>query len=170
METPTGTWSLDSAHSTLGFTVRHAGISKVRGRFASAEAEVNVGDKVTVNATVDAASFESGNSDRDAHIKSADFLDVEQFPTLSFRGELLGEELIGSITIHGVSKDVTFEVELSDPVKDPFGQTRVGAEATATINRKDFGLTWNAALEAGGVLVSNQVKIELDLAFVLVEG
>lgn len=163
----TGNWKLDPAHSDVGFVVRHAGISKVRGKFSTVDATVtHDGDAATVEAVAQAASFDSGNADRDAHVRGADFLDVEKFPTVEFKGKLEGDELSGDLTIHGVTRPVTFDVELTDEVVDPFGQTRVGAEARATINRKDFGLTWNAALEAGGVLVSDKVQLTLDLAFV----
>lgn len=164
----TGTWALDPGHSDIGFSVRHAGIAKVRGRFTQAESKVEVSEARhgSVKATIHADSFTTGNDDRDAHIKSADFLDVENFPHLTFEGDYDGEELAGNITIHGVTRPITFLVEHSEPVVDPFGNTRVGAEAVASISRKDFGLTWNAPLEAGGVLVGDRVKLDLALSFI----
>ena len=166
--TLSGNWKLDPTHSEAGFTARHAGISKVRGRFSDVDATVDYHDDGTadVTATLQADSFTTGNADRDGHVKSADFLDVANFPTLTFAGKYGGSELSGDITIHGVTKPITFEVESSEEVTDPFGNVRVGVEAQATISRKDFGLTWNAALETGGVLVSDRIKLNLDLSFI----
>lgn len=162
-----GTWALDPTHSEVGFTVRHAGISKVRGKFGEVEATVDHdGQQATVTATAQAASFTTGNADRDAHVKSADFLEVDTYPTVDFTGTFDGEELAGELTVHGVTRPVTFDVEVFGEATDPFGNKRLGAEAKATINRKDFGLTWNAALEAGGVLVSDKVVLSLDLSFI----
>ena len=170
MTIATGNYNVDPSHSEIGFTVRHAGISKVRGRFhgVSGVVTVNEGGTATVHATVDANTFDSGSEDRDNHIKSADFLDVTVFPELVFVGNYAEADgkLVGDLSIHGVTKTVEFDVEVTDSAIDPFGNTRVGAEASTTISRKDFGLTWNAALETGGVLVSDKVKIELDLSFI----
>lgn len=158
------TWNLDPSHSTVGFVVRHAGISKVRGEFTDVEARIN-GREVT--ATAQAASFDSGNADRDAHVKGADFFDVENYPTVDFIGRLDGEnKLVGTLTIKGVSQEVTFELDEAGTATDPFGAQRFGAEASTVISRKDFGLTWNAALETGGVLVSDKVTINLDVSFI----
>ncbi|GER22467.1 hypothetical protein NCCP1664_09640 [Zafaria cholistanensis] len=170
----TGVWNLDIAHSEIGFTVRHAGISKVRGKFTEAEATIKAADSLeasSLQATVQAASFNSGDANRDAHVKGPDFFDVERFPTLEFTGTEItgsGEDytLAGNLTIHGVTLPVEFQVEFNGVTVDPFGATRAGFSAETTISRKDFGLTWNAALEAGGVLVSDKVKITLDVAFV----
>lgn len=164
----TGTWTLDPAHSEIGFSVRHAGISKVRGRFTEVSATVvHEHGASTVEATAQAASFESGNADRDAHIRSADFLDVEAYPTVDFKGVHRGGDLSGELTIHGVTKPVTFSVDVVGQAVDPFGNTRLGLEATTTINRKDFGLTWNAPLQAGaGMLVGDKVTVELELSFI----
>ncbi|WP_120006812.1 YceI family protein [Nesterenkonia muleiensis] len=168
-----GTWTLDAGHSELGLSVRHAGISKVRAIFEEATGTLKVSEDGTtdVNGSVKAASFNSKNDDRDAHVRGEDFLDAEQYPELTFvstgvkpSGETF--DLTGELTIRGVSKNVTFEVEFGGQAVDPFGATRAGFSATTSISRKDFGLTWNAALEAGGVLVSDTVKIELDVAFV----
>ena len=169
-----GKWVLDMAHSEIGFTVRHAGISKVRGRFTEAQAEAHVGQSLSdssVRATVSTASFNSGDANRDAHVKGADFFDVEKYPEMTFRGTHIegdGEDytLTGDLTIKDVTRPVELEVEFTGVAVYPFGATRAGFSAEAEISRKDFGLTWNAALEAGGVLVSDKVKINLEAALV----
>ena len=161
-----GKWILDPTHSTVGFTVRHAGISKVRGSFEEVEASVvHDGERGLVEAVAQAASFNSGNESRDAHVRGEDFLAVESYPTLTFSGAFGGEVLSGDLTIHGVTLPVECQVEVFGVAVDPFGAERLGAEAVATISRKDFGLTWNAPLEAGGVLVSDRVQLQLDLSF-----
>lgn len=174
----TGTWNLDPAHSDVDFVVRHAGISKVRGTFHAVEGQLVIAEQFTqssVDVTVDVASISTKNEGRDAHLRSADFFDVEQFPTMTFRStEVRGEPeeftLVGELTLHGVTQTVELEAEFGGQDKDPFGATRVGFEATGEISRKDFGLTWNAATEAGGVLVSDKVKLEIGAAFVLPEA
>lgn len=169
-----GTWILDMSHSEIGFSVRHAGISKVRGRFTQAEAEARVGHSLqdsSLHATVATASFDSGDANRDAHVRGEDFFDVEKYPEMTFRGTSIegdGEEytLTGDLTIKGVTQPVELEVEFTGVAVDPFGATRAGFSAETEISRKAFGLTWNAALEAGGVLVSDKVKINLEAALV----
>ncbi|MCQ9165215.1 MULTISPECIES: YceI family protein [unclassified Arthrobacter] len=169
-----GVWTLDLAHSEIGFTVRHAGISKVRGRFMDATAEARVGDSLansTLHAVVKTASFDSGDANRDQHVRSADFFDTDKYPEMKFRATAIegdGEEytLTGDLTIRDVTKPVELEVEFTGVAVDPFGATRAGFTAEAEISRKAFGLTWNAALAAGGLLVSDKVKIELDAALV----
>ncbi len=169
-----GTWNLDASHSTVGFIVRHAGISKVRGQFTEIAGELTLGETLAdsaVTATIAAASFSSGDAGRDAHVKGADFFDVETFPTLTFTSSAISGdsedfELTGELTIHGVTKTVTFKGEFNGVAVDPFGATRAGFEAKTVISRKEFGLTWNAVLEAGGVMVSDKVTITLDAAFV----
>ncbi|MDO5493534.1 MAG: YceI family protein [Nesterenkonia sp.] len=172
-----GTWNYDPSHSEVGLTVRHAGISKTRATFEDVRSTLEVGADgiAAVEAQVQAASFSSGNEDRDGHIRSEDFLDAEQHPVLTFRAEGAAVteeefELSGDLTIRGVTRPVTFDAEFGGQAVDPFGATRAGFSATTTISRKDFGLTWNAALEAGGVLVSDKVKIELEVAYVLDQG
>jgi polyisoprenoid-binding protein YceI len=169
-----GMWTLDMSHSEIGFTVRHAGISKVRGRFTDAAAEAHIGDSLldsSLHATVKTASFESGDANRDAHVKGPDFFDVETFPEMTFRAtsaEGSGEDytLTGDLTIRGITKPVELEVEFTGVAVDPFGATRAGFSAEAEISRKEFGLTWNAALETGGLLVSDKVKINVEAALV----
>ncbi len=169
-----GVWNLDATHSEVGFTVRHAGISKVRGKFTDIAATATVGETVTdssVTATIQAASFNSGDATRDGHVRGADFFDVEQFAELTFVSTSItgaGDdyELSGDLTIRGITKPVIFETEFNGVAVDPFGATRAGFSAKTSISRKDFGLTWNAALEAGGVLVGDKVSIGLEVAFV----
>jgi len=170
----TGTWTLDASHSEIGFTVRHAGISKVRGQFKEADATLDLAENVAdskVNATIKTASFDSGDVNRDGHVRGEDFFDVEKFPEISFVSNAIvpkGEayELQGDLTIKGVTRAVALETELNGVAVDPFGLTRAGLTAGTTISRKDFGLTWNAVLDAGGVLVSDKVAINLELAFI----
>lgn len=168
-----GTWTLDASHSEIGLTVRHAGISKVRAIFEEASATLKVAEDGTsdVNATVKAASFNSKSADRDGHVRGEDFLDSEQYPDLTFvaTGFKPGAEefqLAGDLTIRGVTKPVIFDVEFGGQAVDPFGATRAGFSASTAISRKEFGLTWNAALEAGGVLVGDKVSLDLEVAFV----
>ncbi|MFJ5694823.1 YceI family protein [Arthrobacter sp. NPDC093125] len=169
-----GIWTLDMSHSDIGFTVRHAGISKVRGRFTDASATAHVRDSLkdsSLHATVKTASFDSGEPNRDAHVRGADFFDVESFPEMTFRAtgvEGDGEDytLTGDLTIRGITKPVELEVEFTGVAVDPFGATRAGFSAETEISRKEFGLTWNAALETGGFLVSDKVKINLEAALV----
>lgn len=171
------TWNLDPAHSTAEFKVRHMMISWVKGKFTGLSGALTLHESdhaySGVEATIDVATITTGAGDRDNHLKSADFFDAAQFPTITFKstkveskgkGELA---VIGDLTIHGVTKPVTFTVvELSEPSKDPWGNQRIGIEASTKVNRKDFGLNWNAALETGGVLVGEDVTITLDVQFV----
>ncbi|WP_024365361.1 YceI family protein [Arthrobacter sp. TB 26] len=169
-----GVWTLDMSHSEVGFSVRHAGISKVRGRFNEATAEARVGDSLadaSLHASIKTASFDSGDANRDAHVRGADFFDVEKYPDMTFRATGIrgdGEDyvLTGDLTIRDVTKPVDLEVEFTGIAVDPFGATRAGFSAEADISRKEFGLTWNAALEAGGLLVSDKVKISVEAAMV----
>ncbi len=170
----TGTWTLDNSHSEIAFTVRHAGISKVRGQFTDAAATLDLAADLTdskVNATIKTASFDSGDVNRDGHVRGEDFFDVEQFPEISFVSNNIvpkgdAYELQGELTIKGVTRPVALETEFNGVAVDPFGNTRAGLSAETTISRKDFGLTWNAVLEAGGVLVSDKVAVNLELAFI----
>jgi polyisoprenoid-binding protein YceI len=173
----TTAWNLDPVHSVAEFKVRHMMISNVKGQFTGISGVLNFdeADIATsrVQATIAASSINTRDPQRDAHLQSADFFDVEKFPALSFvstrvqpagQGELKVE---GDLTIHGVTRKVTFDVEGPTPAtKDPWGNTRLGLSATAKINRKDFGLTWNAALETGGILVGDEVTLTLDVQFV----
>lgn len=176
-QTSTTTWNLDPAHSGAEFKVKHMMIANVKGHFSKVSG-VLVRDasdpaKDRVEATIEAASIETRDPQRDAHLKSADFFDVEKFPTLHFKStaiSVVGQDELsveGDLTIRGITRKVRFAVEgPTPPAKDPWGNTRIGISATAKINRRDFGLTWNAALETGGILVGDDVTITLDAQFV----
>lgn len=169
----TGTWTLDASHSEIGFTVRHAGISKTRGRFAKAEAELVVAEDLAssaITATIATDSFDSGDPKRDAHVRGTDFFDAEQFPAMTFAATAItpnGDDYIltGDLTIRGNTHAVDIQTEFNGVAVDPFGTTRAGFSALTSISRKSFGLTWNAALDAGGVMVGDKVTINLDLEF-----
>jgi len=176
-QTAVSTWNIDPAHSQAEFKVKHMMISNVKGYFTNIKGALTLDDSEITNsqveATIDAASINTREPQRDTHLKSADFFDVEKFPTLSFRSTHIsrnGEaELVvsGDLTIHGVTRKVDFDVEgPTVPTKDPWGNTRVGLSATTKINRKDFGLTWNSTLETGGILVGEDVTITLEVEFV----
>lgn len=172
--TTTTTWNIDPVHTMAEFKVRHMMITNVKGHFTGVTGVLTLDEqdvtKSHVEATIDAASINTREADRDTHLKSADFLDVEKFPKLTFtstritrtgEGELQVE---GDLTIHGVTRKVNFTVEgPTPPGKDPWGNTRIGWTATTKINRKDFGLTWNTALETGGILVGDEVTITFDV-------
>lgn len=167
----TGTYSIDPAHSEVGFSVRHAMVTKVRGSFSDVVGTVVVdGDAlIQVDATIQVASVDTRNADRDGHLKSADFFDVAQYPTMTYRSRSVtghGEGFVveGDLTLHGVTRSVPLEVTAEGVATDPFGNSRAGFSAETEINRKDFGLTWNAALETGGVMLSEKVKITLDIS------
>jgi polyisoprenoid-binding protein YceI len=176
-KTAVSTWKLDPVHSVAEFKVKHMMISNVKGQFAKLTGRLTLDEsevsKSKVEAVIEAASIETHDPQRNAHLKSADFFDAEKFPTLSFQstrvrpvrdGEL---DVEGDLTIHGVTRKVVFKVEgPTPPAKDPWGSTRVAISATTKINRKDFGLIWNAALETGGILVGDDVAITLDVQFV----
>ncbi|QBK25105.1 YceI family protein [Ureibacillus thermophilus] len=167
-------WVIDKAHSEIGFEVRHMMVSKVRGHFESYEAEIEADDLTDltngkVSFTFDVASINTKLADRDNHLKSADFFDVEKYPTITFKSTEVKKkdddeyEVTGDLTIKDVTKPVTFKVEFNGKGKNPWGVEVYGFEAEAKINREDFGLTWNAMLETGGVLVGKDVKIKAAL-------
>jgi polyisoprenoid-binding protein YceI len=166
-----GTWVLDPSHSEVTFSVRHMMISKVRGTFAVKSATMTAPENpldATVVATVDVASIDTKDEGRDGHLRSADFFDVENYPTMEFRSTGVriedGDMLVdGDLTIRGTTKPVTFSFDFGGFGTDPWGNYKAGATAKTVINREDFGLTWNTALETGGVLVGKDVTIELDL-------
>jgi len=171
MSIPAGTYQIDASHSELGFTVRHTGIAKVRGRFTGVEGTITVAEPFSdsrVDVTIDAASVSTGNEQRDAHLTSPDFWDAATRPTWNFvstgvQGE--GEEftLLGDLTINGVTRPVELAVEYNGAANGPDGVLRTGFSATGEISRKDFGLTWNVALEGGGLLVGDNVKLSLEI-------
>jgi polyisoprenoid-binding protein YceI len=168
----TTTYSLDKAHSELTFQVRHL-LTKVRGRFSDFSGTIEYDEenpeRSLVNVEVQAASIDTNERDRDAHLRSGDFFEVENIPTLSFRSTRIqrtGDDafaVTGDLTIHGVTRSVTFDASLLGTAKDPWGNERIAFEAETTINRKDFGLTWNAALETGGFLVGDEVAIAVSV-------
>ena len=170
--TKTTTYNIDKAHSEVTFQVRHL-LTKVRGRFSDFEGTIEYDEEQPensqVNAAVQATSIDTSERDRDNHLRSADFFDVEKYPTLTFRGGAIarkgtnGFDLSGDLTIHGVTRQVTFDVSLLGRAKDPWGNERIAFEAETAINRKDYGLNWNAALETGGFLVGDEVKISLSV-------
>jgi polyisoprenoid-binding protein YceI len=171
------TYQIDTAHSGAQFTVRHMMITNVRGGFRKVSGTVVYDAEnpsaSTIEADIDAASISTNEDQRDAHLRSADFLDVEKFPTITFRSTSVQPDgdgafrVAGDLTIHGVTRPVTLAVEgLTPETKDPWGNLRSGASATTKIKRSDFGLTWNAALETGGLVVGDELKIELDLSLV----
>ena len=170
----TGTWAIDASHTEAAFTVRHAGISKVRGTIAVTEGVITVGDDLegtSVSVTLDPSTVSTGDANRDGHLKSGDFFDVEKFGQWTFVSTAVREAgkkhvIVGDLTIHGVTQSVELDTEFNGTAVDPFGNTRAGFEASVVISRKDFGLVWNAALEAGGVLVGDKVTIALDVSII----
>ena len=175
--TKTSTWNIDPAHSVAEFKVKHMMISNVKGQFTALKGSLTLDEadvtRSKVEATIETASVNTREPQRDAHLKSADFFDAEKYPELTFvsagikqtgDGELA---VTGNLTMHGVTKSVTFAVEgPTPPAKDPWGNLRIGLSATTKINRKDFGLNWNAALETGGILVGEEVALALDVQLV----
>jgi polyisoprenoid-binding protein YceI len=166
-----GTYLLDQAHKRVGFMARHMMVSKVRGQFREAEATITVTEnplESAVTATIQTASIDTDAADRDNHLRSGDFLDVEKYPTLEYRSTGVkshsGNEFVltGELTIRDVTRQVDLEVEFEGAGRSPFGQDLFGFTATAEIDREEFGLTWNVALETGGVLVGKKIKIEIE--------
>ena len=166
-----GTFSLDPAHSRVGFSVRHLMVSKVRGHFSEVTGEIVVGEDPTqssVTATIQAASITTGQEQRDGHLQTSDFLEVEKFPTLEYRStgvtKVDGNDftLAGELTIKGITKPVVMKVEFEGATRSPYGKDVFGFSATTEIDREDWGITYNMALEAGGVMVSKNVKIEIE--------
>lgn len=170
---PAGTWSVDPSHTEVGFVARHLMVSKVRGNFADVAGTVVVADDITastVDVTVQMASVDTRSADRDAHLRSADFFDVEKYPTITFVGtgfDILDAETVnvtGDLTIKDVTRSITIPLAYQGEAKDPFGNDRIGFEGQVQVSRQEFGLTWNAALETGGVLVSDKVTLEFDVS------
>jgi polyisoprenoid-binding protein YceI len=167
------TWDLDPSHSGVHFSLKHLVVATVRGEFSKVRGTVVIDPRdltrSTVRASIDVASINTRDPQRDAHLRSPDFFDAEAFPTIEFRSTGLartsdGLDVTGDLTIHGVTRPVTLKVETTDTdLKDPYGNVRRAASATVRINRKDFGLVWNVALETGGFVVGDEVKIEIDV-------
>lgn len=174
LEQTTGTWVIDPSHSRVGFSAKHAMVATVRGQFTDFSGSLTLdGSNPTVSAadvTIATASINTNSDDRDNHVRSADFLDVESHPEMTFRSTGVKHEggddfvMTGDLTIRGTTRPVELEVELEGLATDPFGNERIGFSGETVISRKDFDLTWNVALEAGGVLVSDKVKITLDVS------
>ncbi|BCL81570.1 polyisoprenoid-binding protein [Ktedonobacteria bacterium brp13] len=164
-------WQIDAAHSQIGFSVRHMMVSTVRGRFSTVSGTLNIDEANPANSWVEAeadtASISTNDANRDGHLRSADFFDAEKFPKVTFKSTSVAKDgdnykVTGDLTMHGVTKPVTFTVEYSGVIKDPYGLQRAGFDAQAKINRKDFGLGWGGVLETGGAIVSDEVKIILE--------
>lgn len=169
-EIDSGLWTIDPAHTTIGFVARHLMVTKVRGKFERYEAKVEVAEDLTdsnLEVTIEAASVDTGADERDQHVRSEDFLDVEKHPTLSFRSTEISRDgsqwkIVGDLTIKDVTKPVTLDVTYEGRATDPWGNDHIGFTAGTQINREDWGLTWNAALEGGGWLVSKEVTVEIE--------
>lgn len=169
----TTTWNIDPTHSGVNFSVRHMVISKVRGKFAKYRGELSLDDddltKSSIDIAIDAASLDTGVEDRDAHLRSADFFDVEKYPELRYRSTRIDKvddenfRVTGDLTIRDETREVVLDVEFGGRGKDPWGNERAGFSAKGRIDRKDFGLKWNQALEAGGVLVGDRVDIDIEV-------
>jgi len=170
---PLGTWNIDPSHSAVAFSVRHMVVSKTRGRFTKWSGQLRFDEEdpeiSSVEVTIDPASIDTADAQRDAHLRSADFLEVEKFPTASFRSTNVEEvdsgryRVTGDLSVHGVTKSVILDVTYEGSGKDPWGGERAGFSGSLSIDRKDFGLTWNKALESGGLLVGDDVTIEIDV-------
>ena len=171
----TSAWKVDPSHSTVGFSVRHLVISNVRGEFSKYDAKVQLDDgdvtRSTVEASIDVGSVDTRSADRDAHLKSPDFFDAAKYPTITFRSTKVAKagkdrlSVTGDLTLHGVTRPITLDVTASPEVKGLYGETRRGYTATAKLDRKDFGLTWNKVIEAGPA-IGDQVTLTLDLSSV----
>ncbi|WP_330337623.1 YceI family protein [Streptomyces sp. NBC_00557] len=170
----TGDYTIDPAHTTIGFTARHAMVTNVKGAFHDFTGTLHLdgADPSRSTATIDVqmASIETGNADRDGHLKSADFFKIDEFPVMTFRStkaEALGGDeyrITGDLSLLGVTKPITIDLEFNGAAKDPFGNERVGFEGKAEILRSEWGLTWNAALETGGVLISDKIKLNFEIS------
>ncbi|MDN5899982.1 MAG: YceI family protein [Brachybacterium sp.] len=164
-----GTWTLDPAHTSASFMVRHAGISKARGQFTDVAGALEVGaggQNLSFSTTLKTESIDTAQADRDNHLRSSDFFDAETFPEIRFVStEVDGDSLTGDLTIRDTTRSVVLDFSYEGAATDPFGVYRAGFTGETTISRKDFGLTWNAALEAGGVLVADEVKISIEAEF-----
>ena len=170
----TGTWNIDASHTTVGFVVRHLMIAKVRGSFTKVSGTVTVPEDplaTLIDVTIDPTSIATADDARDGHLRGSDFLDVEKYGRITFKSTKVtangdGYQLVGELTIKGVTNAVTLEVDFDGVREDPWGNIKAGFSATGEINRKDWGIEYNAALEAGGVLIGEMVKLQLDVELV----
>ncbi|WP_431108992.1 YceI family protein [Winogradskyella poriferorum] len=168
------TWVVDPAHSEINFKVKHLMISNVKGEFTTFNATIDSEDfsKSTISVHIDANSISTNNEDRDNHLRSADFFEVETYPEITFVSTSVNKvsddeyQITGNLTIKGTTKEITLDTEFGGFMKDPYGNEKAGFSINGKLNRKDFGLNWNAALEAGGVMVGNEVKINAEMQFV----
>jgi polyisoprenoid-binding protein YceI len=177
VELPTpGTYVLDPTHTRISFVARHLMVTKVRGHFAQFEGSITIADEPkgsTADVTIQTASVETGTADRDNHLRSGDFFEAEKYPAMTFRNARVVSQkgtdftVVGDLTIKDVTREVRLAVELDGVVKDPWGGTRLAVTASTDIDREDWGMTWNAALEAGGVVVSKKIRIEIESEAVL---
>jgi polyisoprenoid-binding protein YceI len=167
-----GDWQLDPAHTAVEFVARHLMVTKVRGRFHHVDGSIHVAENPAdswVEVKIDAASVETGDGQRDEHLRSPDFFDVERYPEITFRSTKLegsspGHFLVlGDLSLHGVTRPITLDVEYAGVTADPWGGTRAGFSASTEVNREDFGLTWNVALESGGLVVGKKVRLEFEI-------
>lgn len=167
-------WAIDPTHSEITFKVKHLMISNVKGEFKTFQATIDGEDftNSTISANIDASSISTNNDDRDAHLKSPDFFEVEKYPEITFVSTSIKKvdddefKLVGDLTIKGITKEVTLDTEFGGYMKDPYGNEKAGFSINGKLNRKDFGLNWNSALEAGGVMVANEIKINAEVQFV----
>ncbi len=164
-------YKIDLAHTTVGFSVAHLVINEVKGRFKDIEGTVTLDDKSSnkltgITGSIQAKSIDTGIEKRDDHLRGADFFAVDKFPTITFASKRIERRgaknvVLGTFTMHGVSRDITIPVTIKGPIQDPWGKTRIGLKANLTLDRKDYGLTWNKALEAGGMMVGEEIEIEI---------
>jgi len=178
--TLTGTYAIDPSHSRIGFVARHAMVTKVRGQFTAYEGsgwfDAEDPTRSTIALTIEADSIDTANADRDAHLRSNDFFDMEHHPMLTFTSTAVERvdddvyRVTGDLTLRGVTRPVTIDFEFTGAAVDPFGNQRIGLEGRTTVNRRDWGLNWNAALDAGGVLVSEKVTLEFDVSAIRTEA
>jgi len=172
---PTGTWAVDPSHSRVEFQVKHLGIATVRGHFAKFGGTLEIGEDLAsakANGTVEAASVSTNEEGRDTHLRSGDFFDVEQYPQITFDSRSIAPtsedtfEITGDLTLHGVTRELTLKAEITGTEQDPWGNDRVGLEVTGQLERGDYGITFNQALGSGNVMVSDKVKLHLDISAV----
>ena len=171
-----GTWTLDPIHTSVEISVRHMMVATVRGRLRPLRGELHLDAedayKSFVDVELDAASVDTGNPDRDKHLRSADFLDIEHYPTITFRSTEVRDEgdgtyvITGDLTLKNETRPVTLQTEVGGVIRDPYGNDRIGFSATATIDRSEFGLSWNAALEGGGLVLGDKLKVNIDAEFI----
>ena len=167
-------WAIDPTHSEITFKVKHLMISNVKGEFRTFQANIDGEDFTNsiISANIDASSISTNNNDRDTHLKSPDFFEVEKYPEITFVSKSIKKvdddeyQLVGDLTIKGTTKEITLDTEFGGFMKDPYGNEKAGFSISGKLNRKDFGLNWNAALEAGGEMVGNEIKINAEVQFV----